>query len=426
MAAARFAMHRRMVNRVAWALAPLLVLLAVAVWVGDSELDDVPFLEQVVNLEDPKASRTAALLLEPLARPGTAIPVSITLDPEVWDRFEHDSFNKASTHDTLEPAQLAIGSNPPLDVGVRVRGRSSTRTRRKSLYVDFGHLIPVDDTIRTRKLLLINLYDDPFGFEHELCYRLLSERGLFYSRRQFAAVTVNNKALGLYLIVERPEDAARRQIAGLYGIYRTRHVWPEHERVWLRRGFDPRPLFAQLEGALDLRDPAEQEQALAQVMDLEGYMTWLVFNSLVQNADSVDELFFLLSAQPDGRRKVQFSAWDYDNLQEPEAHPGDTRYHPLLFGAELPMDDVIMDNPRLFQRFKRQMRDLLSDPWTDEKLIAAIDALQVELDGLDDGLDAETQAALRHDRDVGMRRFKAKLLRRRKLLDVLSDPMKAR
>jgi hypothetical protein len=155
-------------------------------------------------------------------------------------------------------------------------------------------------------------------------------------------------------------------------------------------------------------------------------MTWLVFNSLVQNADSVDELFFLLSAQPDGRRKVQFSAWDYDNLQEPEAHPGDTRYHPLLFGAELPMDDVIMDNPRLFQRFKRQMRDLLSDPWTDEKLIAAIDALQVELDGLDDGLDAETQAALRHDRDVGMRRFKAKLLRRRKLLDVLSDPMKAR
>ena len=150
MAAARFAMHRRMVNRVAWALAPLLVLLAVAVWVGDSELDDVPFLEQVVNLEDPKASRTAALLLEPLARPGTAIPVSITLDPEVWDRFEHDSFNKASTHDTLEPAQLAIGSNPPLDVGVRVRGRSSTRTRRKSLYVDFGHLIPVDDTIRTR------------------------------------------------------------------------------------------------------------------------------------------------------------------------------------------------------------------------------------------------------------------------------------
>ena len=63
---------------------------------------------------------------------------------------------------------------------------------------------------------------------------------------------------------------------------------------------------------------------------------------------------------------------------------------------------------------------------TDEKLSAAIDALQVELDGLDDGLDAETQAALRHDRDVGMRRFKAKLLGRRKLLHVLSDPMQAR
>jgi len=49
------------------------------------------------------------------------------------------------------------------------------------------------DQVTVKKILLLNMAEDPFGFEFKFAYELLEDMGLFLSYSQYAVVYINEE-----------------------------------------------------------------------------------------------------------------------------------------------------------------------------------------------------------------------------------------
>lgn len=310
-----------------------------------------------------------------------------------------------------EEVTVAFDGGPARTATVSVHGWSTQSTDRKSYLVRLFRRQQFTGEVRLRKFLLVNLLYDKGAFRMETCYRLLARLGLFPCYHELVTVFVNGHPEGVYLLVERVEDAVRRTEPGAIAVIRRR--WNEEpEMKFAGPGADTRAV-QQLAAADRPQGPAPDE--LGRLVDLERYMTWLGFNSLVKNGDFADEVFFYQTADPQAPRTgepLRLVAWDYDDVFHPPGHPKKARGDSLLYACETHLDYRILRDPPLHARYAATLRQLLGTTLTPACMRSTLAAVHATLDSIDTGEAPAAQATARAARAEEIRRFERDLLAR--------------
>jgi hypothetical protein len=262
----------------------------------------------------------------------------------------------------------------------------------------------------------MNMLFDPHHVNMELCYRLLAEMNLFYSNTQFVALHINGAPQGVYLLVEPHKDAIRRTFHGVMGIYRrrTNGFSTKYEKG---QSID-RWHLNQLERVIRHTKGPELPGALNEIINLDAYLTWLAFNSILQNADSVDELFYIVVANdryPQGR--IEFMAWDYDDISKPmPSHPKRVYEDPLMFACENELDRLIQQSPMLYKRYKRILSHLINEILTPYKIRASLDSVRNDVDRFERNLINANNQLAESERQTHVEHFFNTFMARRQLL----------
>ncbi len=153
--------------------------------------------------------------------------------------------------------------------------------------------------------------------------------------------------------------------------------------------------------------------ALERVIDLEAYVTWLATNSILKNADTVDELFlFEVRKDRSQPEPLRIMAWDYDEILQGR-HTTKMFPDPLMFARRTTaLDDLIKSDPKLYGRYRSTLRRLLTRDLTIERLVEELREVQALRDGLDDGLAPEVQDEKRRQRKATVDKFESDLRER--------------
>ncbi|MCA8973102.1 MAG: CotH kinase family protein, partial [Planctomycetes bacterium] len=216
--------------------------------------------------------------------------------------------------------RLRIDGGAEQRIDLHARGNNSATRADKSLTLDLRRTTRITPLLQLQRCYLLNLAFDPHRIETRLCTDWLGDLGLFPARTVFVRLVVNGDYQGPFLLVERPRDAIRREHRGVVSVLRTTRKG--HEVRWNRKGVDPRLILKELEAAHTVGDADERAARFARLVDVEALCGWVAFNSLVRNADSVDELFlFEVRRTDDELGRLGLMGWDYDDLMSPAAHP---------------------------------------------------------------------------------------------------------
>ena len=315
---------------------------------------------------------------------------------------------------TFEKVKISVNSNPEIEMYIKIRGNSTLGFSKKNFYLKSVNKFHFKDEFKTKKLFLLSLVNDEFGFKMEYSFRLLGEMGMSFSHRQFAIVYINNKLQGLYLAMERPEDAIKRKVKGAVSVFRaTKSQYRGFYSCYKTPGVNALETIRYFNSIHDETDHNLQAEKYRIIIDLDMYMKWLVLNSLLENGDSVDELY-IYEVRKDSDKKgiLKLFPWDYDGIQSNPAHPAKTHKDPLLWAAERKLDYEIINNPVLYNQLKNIMSSMLKNHLTKEYLSKILLGLEMELNSIDVGNSKNEIADIEQQRMLAIQKFRKRLFLR--------------
>lgn len=281
---------------------------------------------------------------------------------------------------------LKLGHGTLIGTEAHLHGQGSLFCERKSLTIHLDgksrRLMPgvMDD-----HFFLVSMCLDERYFGQVYGDRLLSSLGLFPARVRYVRLKIDGQNQGVYLMVERPEDAVRQNLASPFSVIRRRYD-SQGEPAEVKHPEDP-VLMSQALSAYDelasiaLNAPASDiEKELDARLDLDGYLRWLAAYSVLKNGDFIDEAFFYASAE-NGALFHRVMGWDLDDLNEPCHNGGfdaisDTCS--LTYCAEAQLDQALIRSPEVYQRYLQALSHVLA-VLTPEKLQNTMNDVKNEL-----------------------------------------------
>ena len=206
-----------------------------------------------------------------------------------------------------------------------LRGRGSFRCARRNytlnLYGKRPRFASLDSV--TDEFYLLSLCRDHGYVRQHTVLKLWSRLGLFPLQLRYVELTLNGRSQGVYLLVEKL-DRIRFSRSGLRALLRRdfRFVKTVVEVKYSRTG--------EQEARSDYEKTFEEFAGLSgeplvarfrELMNLDQYLLWLASNALLQNGDSVDELWLLAEDNPTPQARARpyytFFAWDPDDVFNP-------------------------------------------------------------------------------------------------------------
>ena len=293
--------------------------------------------------------------------------------------------------------RVKLGGAAPARATAHLRGQSSIGCQRKSFTVNLEgraprHILP---GVATDRFLLISMCLDDRYFQQYTANLLAAGMGLFPMGFGFVELRLDGETRGVYLMLEKPDEALEKEQAR-----------PE---LIVRRRFDPdgSPPDVHLPAGASLADPELEPyrqllglsaahsgeslvQALEERIDLEGYLRLVALQSLLGNGDWVDEVFFSAhQAATGGKISVRHrgTTWDMDDLFSDCHHEGRHAMsdpHGLLYCAEGDLEKGILSDPSVHGRYVDVLEELIVERLTEERLAEALGRTAEDLLGFFD------------------------------------------
>jgi len=429
----------------AWLFCPLVLLLIVmayTVFKNDRSVDR-PTFSRTGMPADKKLNRTLSHWNKDLT--GSSIPknigfpglkVELFIKNQEWTAMRKKE-NVRSFKEKRRDLTIRFNDEFNLDASYRIRGGGSITKaykdgipERLNYHITLFNPLCLAPGIEMEKLFLVSMISDPYYHETEFCYRILRELGLFPAYTQFISMKINRIALGLYLLVERPKDAIRRTNKNVIGIYRRNRDYQSPDHFYFDTKYQQAETgqihIDRLYETIKKMKGSRLVAALEKIINIDAYLTWLAFNSLVYNRDSFDEIFFYVvksNRYPEGR--IEMMAWDYDDIMKAKpGHPEIALKDPLLFSCEGELDRTIQNEPLLYARLINVFHNLLEHILTESYLDAMLATVLYEVHDMATGLPEDRETALKNERAQQIEKFKEKLLvRRSELLKKLGEMM---
>jgi hypothetical protein len=249
-----------------------------------------------------------------------------------------------------------------------------------------------------KHLLLTGMLEDTYHIKNMFGLRLLSELGLFPLHFQFCRVAVNGNSLGAYILMASPQRALRRLVPGTVAVYRRKNS-NTYRPDWLAQVSNVGHSMRTFQLLARTKDKQNIASALEEVIDLDAYLHWTEFNAIVLNSDTLDELFWY-EVRTDKHKpaRLQPFGWDFDAIFLLNRRPGGVE-HPLFHTALDTLDNQIVNNPDIMDRYRVILAELLQGPLHIQHLLDTLQAVTQERNAIDDGRPLAIQDEARLERN---------------------------
>jgi len=280
---------------------------------------------------------------------------------------------------------------------LHLRGNTTLHYERKSYSVTLNDAIQFNsegNIVKLDAFYLVSLTMDRNYFRNRLAFDLLKQLELFSLYYHYAEVRINNVSQGIYLLLQRPQDWAKKMQDSPYIVRRGRDLRikkEQNKKTTTKEDIKKyRKMYYAIYKTTKKKSGEELYQALSQLMDFEQYATWLGFNYFIKNGDYADELYHYIDP---GSLKFKIIPWDYDDIFSTQPHEGfklrnrrlDTSL--LIFSSEDPLDIKIAKDPFLYEKYQEILLGLLTE-LTEEEIKSIMDKIYLDL------------APLFHDPDI--------------------------
>lgn len=302
-------------------------------------------------------------------------------------RTAFDALEAAASEDEFD-VTLTLGTARPVDARAHFRGQSSLGCKRKNLAVNLGGATPrrLTPGAADDELLLVSLCLDSGYVNQALANRLMRGLDLMPLNDRFVSLSVDGEPRGVYLLLQKPVDTLRRDLARLAGVIRRRFDpenkpedidFPDDEagRAWVIDHYHA------LTARVDEVSPTELMAALAVDFDLDGYLRWLALASYLHNGDFVDEVFFYASDESAGPW-FRMHGWDSDDLFTDCHHQGRFAFedpHGLTFCMEGDLDRALLVSDAVYDRYVDVLEALVTDEAPPGAISDVLDGVRADL-----------------------------------------------
>jgi spore coat protein H len=292
---------------------------------------------------------------------------------EIPDQQYRTMTGQVRTKFSLENPQMTIAGHPVKVEDIHLRGSSSMLFRRKSLSVSLEAPFYFGEEKKMKKFYLISMCMDRSYYENVFAFRCLELLNISHLYYQYAEVWINDQPEGVYLVVQRPNDYALKDLGSPYVVRRG-----AHDRIDGEKSSDDvsdaqadlyQHAYLQIPLMAKERHGKALYQAWEKVLDIDAYLRLLAFFYWVRNGDYADELYFYLSPEEDLPR-FHLLPWDFDDIFAPEPHEGAEEKinligEKMLFSGEAELDQIIALDPYLYEAYLRSLKQVMEE--IDEK-----------------------------------------------------------
>ncbi len=344
----------------------------------------------------------AALTCDALAAATDAYPYpgDLTFTFSAAERVAYQQNYDFQSEDTWT-ASVAIGDGTPVTASAHFRGQGTLGCERKSYNLTFDggkrRLMP---GVANDKVLLISMCQDTRYFGQVWGNRLLGSLGQYEMKARYVRLHVDGVNLGVYMMLERPEDAMREGGLATATVVRRRYdIYDQPAEV----KYPSDPVIAEA-ARLRFEDIGNQAQTapagtldatLDARIELDTYFLQLATMSLLENGDYIDESWFYAADEATGEY-YRSMAWDTDDLQS-LCHGGGGAgiVDPcgLAYCAEAELDHSMLRNPALYTRYKAAIAEVM-DRLSPALMQSTMDAVRAELFA---AIDSDETAAALHE-----------------------------
>ena len=328
---------------------------------------------------------------EYVALSGQSYPIHLEIDPATWRSILNVGNRRYYKRKSVDIV-VQFGSRSRQPAVLTLRGGGSVEMEGKPNFrVRLSRKEAFTDEVKLKSFYLMNMRYDRAQYQIAWTSQMLRDLDLFYPHTQYMRVTANNEPLGMFMMIEPPQDAIRRIFPDTVSVYRRKRS-NVYAHEWSASVADLDRSLSRLRSLNHEEQVANPLQSYGRVIDIEKYLRWMALNSILQNFDYLDEpYFFEVRSDKEKSEPLQLMAWDFDDIayeREKTGHLDD----PHFYSALDQLDFAIHRNPELFARYKEVLAEMLA-----EMPIARIerymrDALAFRL-SLDDGRPAAVQTA---------------------------------
>ena len=355
--------------------------------------------------EDPEALFSAIDPAGRLFKPGRVIEVSIDIAPADWDALRRQTRNwwdivaveggqclaePIPKPFTWFPASVTVDGEVRGNVAVRKKGfLGSLDDERPALKVRFDYYDQEQTLLGLERLTLNNSVQDPTFVKQCLAFQVFENAGLEVPWCNYAHVTVNGRDLGLYVHVESLDRHWVRRTfeqdggdlwEGEFSDFRT--GWVE---TFEKKGRVPNDDQGQADRSrlydvqLALQGSAGQLQSrLEELIDFDGFMTFWATEKVLEHWDGYANQtnnFFVYDDPGTGR--MIFMPWGTDQIAVPDPFDDlDAASRPVSVYSEGALVNRLYANHDTRWLYADRIRDVLDRAFNEEEMLAEIDRMQ--------------------------------------------------
>ncbi len=329
------------------------------------------------------------------------LEVSIEIAVEDWDTLRYqtrtfeDLMAEIERYELSRPfadiytwfsATVTIDGETHTEVGVRKKGflgsQSDTKPALKLRYDKYVDGQSLGGAIE--RMTLNNSIQDPSMINTCLSYQVFAAAGLPSPRCNFATVTVNGKALGLYIHVEeiKAPMLARHFDSAEGNLYEgtVSDFDPVYRGTFEKKTNEDEDDWSDIDAVIAaLQDPSDAGlEALGKIVDLDRFLSFWATEVLVGHWDGYagDRNNYHFYREPGG--KFVFIPWGVDDTfhLKDDPNPFDNISNPppsVLALTAIP--NRLYNAPEWREKYAERLKEILDTAWDEETLLARVDEM---------------------------------------------------
>ncbi|MBT3222274.1 MAG: hypothetical protein HN348_24645 [Proteobacteria bacterium] len=320
--------------------------------------------------------------------------IEITIDEDDWDALRQqrraglDILNAGCVEEPVEspytyfPADITIDGQTVENVGLRKKGFwGSVTSEKPSLKVKFHEYEKDQRFMSMKRLTLNNTFEDPSHIRECLGYAMYREAGITAPRCNFAEVTVNGEALGVYANIESiKKDFLTRNFDDDSGNLYEGQL-SDFRDGWVGT-FQPKTNkddadYSDLDAvriALEASNSNVYEE-LSTLIDMEDFTTFWAMEGLLRHNDSysANANNYYVYVDPQSGL-INFMPWGLDSIMANELPESP---QPLSVYNNGALSHRLYDIPEYREDYFERLEELLDEVWVEDELLDTIDSYEL-------------------------------------------------
>lgn len=324
--------------------------------------------------------------------------------PDIEHYKENDEKYESKTPASIVIHSAAVDSdnseNKKFEVKFHTRGQTSISAPRRNFQIESVNTEEMSvGKIKGKKIILTSMWQDEGYISNKIGFKIMHAVGLEKHKTEYAELILNGKSQGLYLVSNKVEDEATKELDSplvirrrYLGGFETAKYVSKHSKLSEKEMLDQYQALKNLTSSSTGNELSGEALfgVLKAKMNLGNYFSWMGSNYLLQNGDYSDEVFFYVTKESPTYSDVYFDVlpWDFDDLFKSKMHFHPANFIPsllkqnkstLIYNFEDQLDFKIATDSFLLGSYHSHIKNMLMSTLTDQKIKEIISEVREEI-----------------------------------------------